>query len=116
MKQENTQEFVCEYSLVLYLTYSICQQPETRSDVLVRCYSCGITVHRFCYGICDAKSPWLCYACTANQKYPVCALCKKVLLEIVLVITRELLIPAFLMELGSGFMFSVQSYCRMFAL
>ena len=78
MKQGDIQEFVCEYPFVIFVTYSICQQPETHSDVLVRCYSCGITVHRFCYGICDAKSPWLCYACTANQKYPVCALCKRV--------------------------------------
>ena len=44
-------------------------------DILLRCSKCGLCVHRFCYGVTEYSTPWLCYACSAKQKYPTCIVC-----------------------------------------
>ena len=54
---------------------SLCQQPASLTDILLRCSECGICVHGFCYGVTEYSTPWLCYACAAKQKYPTCMVC-----------------------------------------
>lgn len=69
---------ICELVLCIGCHHSLCHQPGVDSDPILCCSSCGIRVHRFCYGVCEIRVPWLCYACEAGSKSPFCALCKKV--------------------------------------
>lgn len=63
---------------IISLICSICGIGENEYDTLLHCSKCGLCVHKACYGVIEAQTPWRCYPCSRNVLFPICKACQSV--------------------------------------
>lgn len=57
---------------------SLCTDPETEKNRVLKCEKCHISVHMMCYGIEQFSKTWKCSPCRSGRDGIVCALCRQV--------------------------------------
>lgn len=54
---------------------SLCSDPETDENRIVKCINCNVKVHLACYGVTKFTENWTCSPCDSKKVDPICALC-----------------------------------------
>lgn len=57
------------------LKCSVCLDPDTDDNQIVKCSDCDVYVHMLCYGIETFVKHWKCSPCSSNKSNPICSIC-----------------------------------------